>query len=311
LLVLFDGDIGRYRWGFAAEKTRYLVELVNAGGHREFHHFDAKKEADSFGERTTKGVSGAFFRLWNRKELQPVENCLQIAKASISQTIGELEEKYSEKADLRVFLSGKTNFREGIAKSRPYKGNRDNVPRPSHYKALGDYLVEQWDASIVEGHEADDAISIAAVEAKEAGKKYVVVSNDKDLDQIPGSHYNWITKEFYYVSPKEAKVQFYTQVLTGDSTDNIPGLEGVGPATAEKALAECKTPHECFNTVKNIYYEHLGFTQPKGQITDKWARYLVEQADLVWILKKPGEKWSDTKEGAEFCHLYLSPSAVV
>jgi hypothetical protein len=303
LIVLFDGDIGRYRWGFAAEKTRYLIELVNQGGNREFHKYDTKKEAEAFGERTTKNVKGAFFYLWSRKDTQPLENCLQIAKASISQTIEELEEKYHEPASLRIFLSGKTNFRDSVAKTRPYKGNRDNTPRPTHFKALGDYLVEQWDATYTEGIEADDAISISAMEAKEKGEDYIVVSNDKDLDQIPGKHYNWITKEYYTVSPKEAKVNFYSQILAGDSTDNIPGLEGVGPATAEKALAECKTPSECFEVVRNLYEDasdHPG---------DAWQEYLVEMADLVYILKKEGEKWSDTQEGKEFCSKYLRPSS--
>jgi len=305
LLLLFDGDIGRYRWAFAAEKTQYLVELVNASGHREFTRFDTKKGADEYGERVTKNVN-AHYIVWSRKDIQPVENALQIAKSSLSQTIQDVMEQFGVEPQVRIFISGKSNFREHVAVTKPYKGNRDSTPRPVHYEAVGTYLVGNWGAEVVEGIEADDAIGIAAMEAKDKKQRFVVVSNDKDLDQIPGMHYDWIKKKFYEVSAKEARTSFYQQLLSGDSTDNVPGLPGIGSAKAAQALAECKTPKECFEVVWNMYKDILGTRGPLTERED--AKYLVEQADLVYILKRPDEPWSKTKEGAEFVFNYITHS---
>jgi hypothetical protein len=284
LIALIDGDIFRYRCGFAAERSSYLVELTNTNGHKEFKEFDYKKEADAYSDRVTSGVS-ASTRTWTRKEIQPIENCLQIAKASLSQTLNDIQNKFNAEVEYRIYLSGQSNFRQAVAVTKPYKGNRDKSSKPTHHEELGVYLTKQWNAIVTDGIEADDAIGIAAMEAKTKGTEYIVVSNDKDLHQIPGKHYDWVKKEFYEVSPKEAKTNFFIQVLAGDSTDNIPGLPGVGKVTAEKILAECKTPQEMVETVWKEYAKEHD------------SHYFREQAELVYILRKQGETWFDTKEG--------------
>lgn len=107
-------------------------------------------------------------------------------------------------------------------------------------------------------HEADDLI---ATRAKEIGiGKYIIVSIDKDLKQIGGyfwsyykqrekdSYGNYIINElgFYessykqklveFITEKEANKLFWTQMLMGDSTDNIKALHRVGLKTAEKII---------------------------------------------------------------------------
>ena len=91
-----------------------------------------------------------------------------------------------------LHLTGKGNFRDEIAVTAPYKGNRKDAEKPKHYKLIRDYLVYSWDAVIWEGMEADDAIAIEATELAGDG---VIVSLDKDLDQVVGWHYNSI----YYI----------------------------------------------------------------------------------------------------------------
>jgi hypothetical protein len=293
--VLIDGDIFRYRCAWAAERMQYLGELINANGHREYRSFDSKKEAESYGERTTKGVAGASYILWSRRELQPVENCLQIVRASLENALTAIKDKYGE-VEYSIWLSGKKNFRDLVAVSKPYKGNRDAVPKPTYYMDVAEYLVEHWGATYTDGIEADDALGIAAMEAKEVGKEFIIVSNDKDLHQIPGLHYDWIKKEFYSISPKEAKTQLFTQILSGDSTDNVPGLEGIGPAKAAQILEGAQSPNEMVDRVVEAYKMH-------GPIS--WYSYLIEQARLVYILKKKMdvgakdvyEHFLDTKEG--------------
>lgn len=301
--VLIDGDIFRYRCAFAAERSRYLVELTNASRHKEYMEFEGKKEAESYGERVTKGVNGAFYKLWNRKDLQPLENCLQIVKSSIENALEAILARHpNETLDYTIWLSGKKNFRDVVAVSKPYKGNRDSVPKPTYYVDVATYLVEHWAATWTDGIEADDALGIAAMAAKERGESYCIVSNDKDLKQIPGLHYDWIKKEFHTVSPKDAKFQLFSQVLSGDTTDNIPGLEGIGPATAAKILEGAQSPEEMVDRVVKAYtYEG----------SSEYLSYLMEQWELVYILRAPLAGlggWQHTKEGKYFCSKYLPSS---
>jgi hypothetical protein len=300
MLTLIDGDIIRYRCGFAAEKNYYLLELINRDGHREYTEYSNKRDARQSGERRISGVSDAKFNLWTRREVQPIDHCLQIVKESIRGIESAVREKFNADPEVRIFLSGKKNFREVLATSRVYKGNREDSQKPTYYKDIGNYLQQQWSAETSDGWEADDEISIQAYDAKEKGTPYLVVSNDKDLDQISGQHYDWITKEFYDVSPKQARIRLYEQLLSGDSTDNIPGLPGIGKGKAAKALEECKSPSECLEKCIKMYEEY--------KLID-WQEYLVEMANLVYILKQPGVKWSDTEEGVEFCTKYLSHSS--
>jgi hypothetical protein len=309
MLVLNDLDIFRYRCGYAAEKNHYLVELTNPDGHKEWKEFSTKKEAADYGARVVAGVSASFIT-WTRKDVQPLENALQIVKQSLSQTYQAIEDKVGEKLTIRAFLSGKTNFRQSIAVTRPYKGNREENTKPTYYDAIGEYLLSNWEAVTTADYEADDAIGIEAMAARERGESVVVVSNDKDLDQIPGWHYNWVTKEFYEVSPKEAKTNLFTQILTGDSTDNVPGLPGVGPATAAKILKECSTPIEMVDACYQAYRDYF-VNKDKHLLTqqirpyDDWAsEYMFEQAQLVYILKRPNEFWDLTKEGTYFIEKY-------
>jgi hypothetical protein len=305
LKVLIDGDIFRYRCAWAAERSYYLVELVNSNGHREYKQYDTKKEADGFGERATASAPGAFFRIWSRKDLQPWENCAQIVNSSIQNTLDAITSHFNvQEVEYSIWLSGKTNFRDNIATTKAYKGNRDESPKPSYYKDVGAHLVAHWGATYTDGIEADDALGISAMEAKSAGKDYVIVSNDKDLRQIPGLHYDWIKKEFYTVSPKDAKFQLFSQILSGDATDNVPGLGGIGPATAAKILEGAQSPEEMVDRVVEQYKKQQMDHPSEPHHYTEWRKYLKEQWALVYILKHSKENVWDSKEGKYFLEKY-------
>lgn len=87
----------------------------------------------------------------------------------------------------------------------------------------------------VEGYEADDIIyQISANMDKEY--EIVIISTDQDMQQIPqqfnAKQYNPIKKDFVVV-PDDYDICVY-KALTGDSSDNIPGIKGIGHKTAEK-----------------------------------------------------------------------------
>lgn len=150
-----------------------------------------------------------------------------------------------------LHLTGKRNFRDEIAVTRPYKANRKGTKKPTHYQALRDYLAWSWDATIWDGMEADDAV---AIEATELGDKGVIVSLDKDLDQVVGHHYNFAKGLHYFVDEETAKFNFYKQFLTGDAVDNIEGVRGIGDKRATKLL-EGKTEIEMWDIIVELLGE--------------------------------------------------------
>lgn len=147
--------------------------------------------------------------------------------------------------EFTIFLSDRAenNFRYKIYKE--YKANRASLPRPRFLETLKEYLVTRWEARIAYGHEADDALGIEQCNRNVGYSKEdlfdaqtsCICSIDKDLLQIPGNHYNFVKKEFIYVSPDIGLQHFYRQILIGDTSDNIGGCKGIGPVKAERILA--------------------------------------------------------------------------
>lgn len=149
-----------------------------------------------------------------------------------------------------LHLTGKTNFRNDYAVTVPYKGNRKGTEKPVHYHLLREYLCSAWGATINEGIEADDML---AIRATELGDDSIIVTLDKDLNQVVGWHYNFVKKNKYYVEKDEGLLNFYKQFLTGDTVDNIVGVRGIGEAKADKLLRG-KTEAEMWS----IIVEKLG-----------------------------------------------------
>ena len=181
--------------------------------------------------------------------------------------------------DYDAFITGKTNFRFETATTHPYKGNRKNLEKPLHYEALREKLVALG-ATISENQEADDDVGIAST-------KYVgwIVHVDKDLNQLPGWHYNPVKDEQYYVTPFEGLVSFYTQLLTGDKIDNIVGLYGIGPVKAKKLLTGCETEQQLYEAVKKAYID-------SGEGVER----VLENGKLLWLSRFEGQRWSPPRE---------------
>ena len=131
-----------------------------------------------------------------------------------------------------------------------YKAHRPSMPEdlarqiePIHevVKALG------WPILMVEGIEADDVIGTLATEATALGLKTIISTGDKDLAQLVNDQVtlvNTMSNETLdragvlgkFGVPPERIVDYLT--LVGDTVDNVPGVEKVGPKTAVKWLSQ-------------------------------------------------------------------------
>lgn len=196
-----------------------------------------------------------------------------IAIARLEQTMIELCMDL-DCEDYKGFLTGKGNFRDALAVTAPYKGQR-TVDKPMHFQALRNHLQKSWGFTVVTGVEADDAVGIAAYAVSE--DESIMVHIDKDLNQFRGHHYNYRKKEKYYVSEFEGLTAFYTQILTGDRIDNIIGLKGIGPVKAKKILVDCKTESELYQAVLKAY---------EGD-----EQRVLENGQLLWLQRKEDELW--------------------
>lgn len=173
------------------------------------------------------------------------------------------------------WLTGKGNYRNDLAVTAPYKGQRV-APKPEHYAALRSHLQKKWKFHMTEGIEADDAVAIAAYAVPE--DKTVMVHIDKDLNQLRGWHYNYRKKEKYHVTEEEGLKAFYTQILTGDRIDNIIGIKGIGPVKAQRILEKCKTETEMYLACLEAY---------EGN-----KERVLENGQLLWLQRLPNQQWN-------------------
>ncbi|MBI4383288.1 MAG: DNA polymerase I [Nitrospinae bacterium] len=141
-----------------------------------------------------------------------------------------------------------------------YKANRE-VP-PEDLQQQFPYfrpIVEAFNIACLQkdGYEADDIIGALAKRAEREGMNIVIVSGDKDMMQLIGPHVHMLDTmkekrfeekdvvEKFGVAPKQV---IEALGLMGDSSDNIPGVSGVGPKTAAELIQK-------FGSIENLYKE--------------------------------------------------------
>lgn len=267
-----DADVLVYSAAFACEHTIYT--LATTEWQRDF---ESRKALNTFLDLNP--LPAGSYTITTRKEVEPVENALFNARSMVRTTQEKME------ADrLVLYLSGPTNFRLGIAKIKPYKGNRDPDHKPVHGPAVKAMLRREFEVVTSQDQEADDDISIAHYGAwLQDPYSTVIATIDKDLDMVPGLHYNFRQDKSYYIEPLEGMRLFYEQILKGDTTDNIPGIPGIGKAKAAQALAKTETEQEMYEVVRALYVQ--GYP-------DNPDEALLENARLLWMRREPNQWWN-------------------
>ncbi|MBS0271482.1 MAG: DNA polymerase I [Proteobacteria bacterium] len=162
-----------------------------------------------------------------------------------------------------VFDAGRENFRNQIYPA--YKANREETPPELIPQfSLIRQACEAFDVPYIEkeGYEADDLI---ATYAHSQPGEVTIVSSDKDLMQLVGGSVRMLdpiknrligveeVKEKFGVPPEQV---VDVQALAGDSTDNVPGVPGIGIKTAAELI-------QIYGTLENLLAHSAEIKQPK------------------------------------------------
>ncbi len=166
-----------------------------------------------------------------------------------------------------------------------YKANRDEMPENLSVQIprIKD-VIRAFNIMSVEkpGYEADDIIGTLARQASEAGVEVVIISGDKDLLQLVGPRVTMLDTMKDKVFDAEAVKEKYGQGpekmvdmlgLIGDTSDNIPGVPGIGPKTALTLLNE-------YGSIDGIYENLEKITRKKQKAA------LADNRELAYLSRK-------------------------
>ena len=197
-------------------------------------------------------------------EADPLPHALHSTKLYVNQIIED-----SGCTEYNIYLTPKTTFRNNVRDD--YKANRKDKPKPVHIKAIRDYLINTYKAKVVQDIEADDALGLSQ------NPYTIIASIDKDLLMCEGKHYNFVKKDFTNVTKEEGTRFFYQQMITGDTSDNILGIRGLGKVKASKLLKDTARK-DWDNMIIDLYIKEFGYEEGRNRC--------VQNSQLLWILQR-------------------------
>ena len=198
------------------------------------------------------------------------------AMFGVINAIKHLQRQYTGAKLIMIFDSKGSNFRHRIYPQ--YKANRKPAdelmivqiePLYQIIKAMGFHFICQ------EGVEADDVIATLSKQAHEKNIETIIASSDKDLFQLVGGHIKQLNMKGALFDAETVKEKMGVRphqildllALTGDASDNIPGVPSVGPKTATKWL--------------QLYGDIEGVKANANKIEGKVGEKLRESFDLL------------------------------
>ena len=219
----------------------------------------------------------------------------------------KLIEDYSNDKMIVIFDAARENFRNEIYPE--YKANRSEPP--DDLKPQFDIIKkvpEAFNLPSIEypGFEADDLIASYAKKAKSENKETTIISSDKDLMQLLDKSVSMVDPikkkqiteenvlEKFGVVPKKV---VEVQALSGDSSDNIPGVPGIGPKTAAQLINDFGDIENLINNVQNIKQE-------------KRRNSIISNKELLLISKKLVTLKDDVDLPVSMNNLKFSPLKV-
>lgn len=183
-----------------------------------------------------------------------------------------------------------------------YKAGRKKAPDDFYEQIplLKDFLKTLgWPLFETDGYEADDILGTLAVQANKLGVEANLITSDLDMLQLIDENTKVFAMKRGFSDIEEFDLEYFEKkyglkqsqfldlkALQGDSSDNIPGVPGIGPKTATQLLNE-------FFTLEEIY-ENLEKIKPA------WRKKLEEGKDLAFMSKKVAEIFLDAPVEIDF-----------
>lgn len=185
-----------------------------------FHAFHPNKVLDEFGI-PLRTEDNKRFIYKDKIESEIEESCDYLMNTLLEKSGAEYYIGY---------IKGKDTIKNRISINPEYKSNR-NLEQPKYWEFTKNYLVNNWNANVVNNIEVDDAVVITNTKLKES----FICAIDSDLLGIEGTHYNWKKNQWIEVSKEEANYKFWSDMICG--THNCTkGIPGKGKAFVDRFL---------------------------------------------------------------------------
>lgn len=196
-----------------------------------------------------------------------IEDAINKFDQQFMKIVNDLEERF-EIQKVITFNGSKGNFRKKI--TPVYKANRKKQDLPPLLHDMHDYVKKQYNSVYGYGIETDDLVSAYWFSlSKDLGRENVmIVSIDKDYRQFPALIYNYHYnhREIVDITPEEAMFNFYSQMIEGDTADNVNYFKGKGKKFAENYLKNCKTKYQYTKKMYELFKEKY-----KGKARQKYV----------------------------------------
>lgn len=271
-ILVIDGDEVAYSIASACEDRGIRVTNTSSNGEATFKTRTKMK-------KFLKGIDvpEGLLNVEDTQVAEPLPNALSTVKSKIA----NLKEKF-ETDQVEIYLSGADNFRLSLPLPVQYKSGRKDSIRPLLLNDIKEYLIKYHKAVVVEGDEADAALTTRMWDGYKNKKKIIAVTQDKDARGAAGHLYNPNTDELLYIDgigdlylndkgdvKGIGRMWFYYQLLIGDwSVDTfdprriVEAVTGKLPKWGEKTcynyLAEIESDAHAWKLIVAKYKEWFG-----------------------------------------------------
>lgn len=186
--------------------------------------------------------------------IQDIDESISKFEKGFQDIMDEVGEEYPL-TGVMVFSGSKGTYRKEISKE--YKANRKKKELPPMLPLLHKYVKERYNAVHDDYYETDDLVATywRKLSDRDGVDNVIIVSIDKDYMQFPALIYNYHykKKQFIKLSKQDAWYNFYTQMIVGDTADNVNYCKGKGKKFAERLLSDKKTKFSMQRAVYTVY----------------------------------------------------------
>lgn len=309
-ILVLDGDEISYSIAAACEERGIRVTNTNSNGVATFKTRTKMKEF-------LKGVEipEDLYTIEDTQIAEPLANALSTVKSKLVNLKEKFETEYVE-----IYLSGDNNFRLQLPLPDQYKSGRKDTIRPLLLNEIKEYLVKYHKAVVVDGDEADAALTTRMWYGYKNNMKIIASTIDKDARGSAGWLYNPDKDELLYIDgygdlylndtgdvKGHGRVWFYYQLLIGDwSTDTydprriVKAITGKLPKWGEKTcyeyLSKATYDGEAWKLIHDKYLEWFGadefsYTAWDGSIfTGNYLDALQMIADCAHMARWKGDR---------------------